>query len=184
MNSYMKIGGKLALICAAAALALGIVNAVTEPQIKRIKAEKLAAALKTVSGGLEIGEAVSVEGDEMVEAYYPLTEGGELSGYICRIIGEGYGGDIVILAGFNREAEVQSSVMMENQETPGLGKEAERPEYMEKYIGFGGDSDVPVRKDMLSLEESDSISGATITFMGIGKALQAGSDFVLNLEVK
>jgi electron transport complex protein RnfG len=35
---------------------------------------------------------------------------------------------------------------------------------------------------MLSFEQADSITGATITFIGIGKALQEGSSFVRNLK--
>ncbi len=66
---------------------------------------------------------------------------------------------------------------MDNQETPGLGKEAENPEYMKKYIGTGEDSPVPVRKSQLSQEDADAITGASITFMGIGKALASASDY-------
>ncbi len=183
MNPVIRIGGKLALICAVAALLLGVVNAMTAPQIEQIKAERLQAALEAVSGGAGIGEPVSADGNGIVERYYPMESGeGEVSGYICRLKGDGYGGDIIVLGAYSPDGTIRSAKMMDNQETPGLGKEAEKDSYMEMFLGTGGESNVPVRKDMLSLEQADSITGATITFIGIGKALQEGSRFVRNLE--
>jgi Na+-translocating ferredoxin:NAD+ oxidoreductase subunit G len=35
-----------------------------------------------------------------------------------------------------------------------------------------------VRKDMLSQGEADAVTGATITFLGVARALQEGSRFV------
>lgn len=89
---------------------------------------------------------------------------------------------MVVLGGIKKDGEVFSVVLMENQETPGLGKEAEKESYMEKFTGKGDDEEIPVRKGMLSQEQADSISGATITFVAIGKALKAGSEFVKDLE--
>jgi electron transport complex protein RnfG len=65
---------------------------------------------------------------------------------------------------------------MDNSETPGLGKKAENPAYMEKYLGTGAsDNPVPVRKSMLKPDEADAITGATITFLGVSKALAEGA---------
>lgn len=187
MKDLVKIGGKLAVICAVAAAVLGIMNAVTEPRIEHIKQVRLEQALDKVSRGMNIGERVAAADNKIVDAYYPLFEGtdeGAPNGYLCRLIGSGYGGDMVVLAGFQTNGEVFSVQLMENQETPGLGKEAEKQSYMEKYIGAGGEEPVPVRKDMLSQEQADAVTGATITFIGIAKALVAGSDFVKELEGK
>ena len=84
-----------------------------------------------------------------------------------------------ILANYSSDGEVTAVVLMENQETPGLGKKAEKPEYMDKFIGTGGGAgDVPVRKGQLPQGEADAITGATVTFIGIAKALHTGSAFV------
>ncbi len=182
MKQTMIIGGKLALICAVAAIALGLVNSVAEPRIELIKKQKLEQALQTVSGGASIGEVQEVEGNPTVQEYYPLYDGkDEKTGYIIRLIGVGYGGDMVILAGYSLSGEVVSAKLMENAETPGLGKKAEKPEYMERYVGTGSDTPVPTRKDQLPQSEAEAITGATITFAGIGKALKEGSDFVKSL---
>ncbi len=184
MKDIINIGGRLTLICAIAAAILGLMNAVTEPKIEQIKQERLEQALSRVSEGMTVGDPREVSGNDKISTYYPLFRGGNEEnpdGYICRIIGAGYGGEMIILAGFKPEGEVFAVQMMENQETPGLGKEAEKASYMEKYIGKGNDEPFPLRKDMLSQEQADSITGATITFIGVAKALVAGSDFVQEL---
>ena len=86
-----------------------------------------------------------------------------------------------IMAGIRQSGEVFSVLLMDNQETPGLGKKAEADGYMDKYIGTGGDSPVPVSKDQLQKDEADAVSGATITFIGIGQALSDGSNFIKSL---
>ncbi|HDQ15242.1 MAG TPA: FMN-binding protein [Sediminispirochaeta sp.] len=185
MKDMVKIGSRLAIICAVAALVLGLMNAVTEPRIELIKQQRLAAALENVSSGMKVGEANPVEGHKGITTYYPLFESSDTSddpdAYIVRLVGTGYGGDMVILAGFQATGEVFAVQLMENQETPGLGKEAEKSSYMEMYLGTGGEEPIPVRKDMLAQEEADTITGATITFIGIAKALENGSNFVKEL---
>ena len=95
-----------------------------------------------------------------------------------KVTGKGYAGDMNILAAISLEGEILSSVLMENLETPGLGKQAEKPSYMKMFIGTGKDSVIPFRKTHLSTSDADSITGASITFTGIGKALNKASEFV------
>ena len=178
MKQTIITGGKLAIICACAAIVLGFINALTEPVIAQNKREELQRALARVAGNQAIGERSPAEGAGTVQGYYPVDG----DGYILELLGLGYGGDMQILAGFRRSGEVFSVVLMENQETPGLGKKAEDPEYMDKFIGRGGDEPIPTRKDELPQETADAISGATITFNGIAKALDEGREFVQTME--
>jgi electron transport complex protein RnfG len=174
----VRVGGKLAAICAVAAIALGLVNAVTAPAIARVKERQLAEALDAVRGEAIAGEEVAVSGDTAVNGYYPLTRGGEKAGYILNITGIGYGGDMELLAAYAVTGEIRSVALMDNLETPGLGKEAEKPEYMVKFIGTGDEDAVPQTKQQLTQEQADSISGASITFMGLAQALKHGAEYV------
>lgn len=178
MNDVVNVGGKLALICAVAAIALGLVNAVTAPAIDKVKEQQLSAALDAVRGTAEAGEERLVEGEPIVDGYYALVQDGTSAGYILKLTGTGYAGDMEILAAYRQDGEIKAVALMNNSETPGLGKEAEKPAYMEKYIGTGAGRPVPMNKQQLTQEEADSISGASITFMGIAQALKAGSDYV------
>ena len=182
MKDVMKIGGRLALICAVAAIILGLVNGITAPRIAELKALKLQQALRAVVPVGDIGEQTLLADQPGITGYYPVTAGGKITGYVLDLTGSGYAGDLKILAGFLADGTVNAVVMMDNQETPGLGKEAEKASYMEKYLGTGSDKPIPVRKSQLAQADADAISGATITFMGIAKALEAGSAFVKGME--
>ncbi|HAK44544.1 MAG TPA: FMN-binding protein [Spirochaeta sp.] len=182
MTEMIKTGSKLALICAVAALCLGAVNMVTEPQIAKFRAAKLKAALEQVAPAGTIGDETAAD-DVIVTSYYPVQDGTSMSGYILNLKGTGYGGDLIILASFTPEGAVIGSVLMEHDETPGLGKEAENDWYMEKYLGYSG-TEIPTSKTQLEQADLDAISGATITYAGIGYALAAGSDFTVKLGGK
>ncbi len=179
MQRLLLIGGKLALICTIAALILALVNAATAPVIERNRQERLNRTLSEIVGSQSVGERREVQDHDFVQAYWPVS--GSAS-YVLDILGQGYGGEMRILAGYRSDGEVFAARLMRNNETPGLGKEAEEPEYMEKYTGTGDDEPVPQRPDQLPPEQADGVSGATITFMGIGEALAEGSQFVENAE--
>ncbi len=175
-QTLTDIGLRLAVICAVAALVLALVNTVTAPAIEANRLEALQEALRQIVGDAPVGDRVAVEGNETVRGYYPINEGAD--GYVVELVGNGYGGDMQILAGFRPDGEIFSVVLMANTETPGLGKEAENPGYMDKFLGTGDDEPVPTGKGDLAPEEADAISGATLTFLGIARALAAGNDFV------
>ena len=183
MKPLVLIGGKLALICTVAALVLALVNAVTAPIIKENRARALREGLESVardSGTADavIGEVDVVEDVPGVIAVYPLTDSeGTAVGYLLQLVGDGYGGDMEILAGFEPTGQLFAARLMANQETPGLGKKAEDPQYMRMFIGTGGTVGVPARRGDLPAEQADGITGATITFLGVSQAITAGSDF-------
>jgi electron transport complex protein RnfG len=182
------IGAKLALICTIAAVVLALVNAVTAPVIVENRARALAEGLAAVAGksgvpGVQVGDAHAIADSEVVSTAYPITSAdGAAVGFILQLVGIGYGGDMQLLAGYYGSGELFSARMMENQETPGLGKKAEAPQYMEMYIGFGAASPIPTSKSHLPAGQADSITGATITFLGVGRALAGGSELVRTLE--
>jgi Na+-translocating ferredoxin:NAD+ oxidoreductase subunit G len=182
MSDILKISTKLALICAVAALALGSVNTVTAPKIADYKLEQLQQALSAVSAGYEVSPQSIPVGEGQVRNYYELQEDGEAAGYILEMTASGYGGPMDLIIGYRADGSVIHARLLQNAETPGLGKEAEKDSYMEMFAGTGADAPVPVKKGDLPSEIADSVSGATITFSGIAQAAAAGSAFVRNLD--
>ena len=186
--SLVVIGGKLALICTVAAVVLGLVNAVTAPVIVENRERALANGLAVVAGqsgvsGAQVGEASPIMDSTVAQSTYPITGAdGEVVGFILQLVGTGYAGDMQLLAGYYPTGELFSAQMMENQETPGLGKKAEAPEYMEMFIGSGADSPIPTSKSDLPAGRADAITGATITFIGVARALADGSGLARELE--
>lgn len=181
MHKYAKIGLRLAAICGCAALLLAVVNRITEPKIQELRTEGVNSAMLEVAPAGSIGEEQHNPGGQTVVSYFPISDGGEVGGYVLKLVGAGYAGDMNLIAGYYPTGEIMAVKLMENQETPGLGKEAENSEYMDKYIGTGGELPVPVSKGDLSQEDADGVSGATITFVGIGMALREGSEFVRSI---
>ncbi len=179
MRTIVVTGAKLFLICAVAAVTLGAINAVTEPVIIQRKILELKQALEELTPDARTGEAIPVSGNATVKQAYPVLSSGAVSGYVLQLTGQGYGGDMKILARFASDGTIRAAKLMDNLETPGLGKKAENPRYMDKFIGTGGpDKPVPVRKDMLDRAQADAVTGATITFLGVSKALAEGAQFV------
>lgn len=182
MKDTAVIALKLALICAVAAAALSLMNMVTAPRIEAYREQRILEALQQVSGEYRIGEMQEADAQK-IEFYYPLyDEEDRTAGYILRIRADGYGGPMQLIAGYLAEGSVITSRLLDNDETPGLGKEAERPSYMEKFEGKGSsDAPIPRRIHQLSSAHADAVSGSTITFVGIAEGLAAGSSFVQDL---
>lgn len=179
MKQLVKIGITLALIASLAATALAVVNAITSPRIAAYEKSLVEQALHDVSAGYTVGQAQGQSADEMVEAVYELLdEQGDLVGYIVQIRTNGYGGLMTIMASYTLAGEVLDARLLSNAETPGLGKKAEDPTYMEKFIGTGAEKAIPQKKNELKKEDAQSVSGASVTFSAIAQALAYGSDYV------
>ncbi|MCK5200459.1 MAG: FMN-binding protein [Spirochaetales bacterium] len=181
MKEVIRTGGKLAAICAVAAISLGIVNAITEPIIITARAARLKDALSELSVMLGIDGYIESQNQDSIRGYYPLSGVDGIDAYIIKVTGAGYAGDMDLLTAISFEGVVLSAVLMDHSETPGLGKEAENASYMEKYIGKGKDTVIPSNKSHLSPKDSDAVTGASITFIGIGKALNEASEFVVQM---
>lgn len=182
IQKMIKTGAKLAVICAVAGLVLAIVNAMTAPQIEINRQEKLRLALEAVMpAGMEAGESGDVSDHEVVEKQFLLTMNGDVSGVILQLVGKGYGGDLLIMASYSLDGSILGVSLTENSETPGIGKKAEVEGYMDKFLGTGGESPVPVRKNQLKQSDADAVTAATVTFSAIAKALAAGSSYAVQL---
>jgi len=179
MKKSIIIGLKLAAICMVSSLLLGFVNFVTLPSIIKNKEIALQKALAVVNTVGTPGEEVFVEGVKGIRSFYPvLLNDGTINSYIVTVVGEGYAGDLILLANYEPSGKLIAAVMMEHTETPGIGDAPERPVYFRKFIGKGTDTPLPTRRAQLAQAESDSIAGATITFLGVANALYYGSDFI------
>lgn len=190
MTRYLKTALILAAICAVSAVILAALNMVTKPAIDAYEEGKTTSALQAVSNGMEIGEYAEIN-DSYITYRYELTSPNAtattvsdtaVTGYILGLKTNGYGGEMILVASFDTDGVVMNAVLVSDDETPGVGKKAEADGYMDKFIGTGSTANpVPTTKSMLSEVDSAAVSGATITFTGITKALNAGSAYVRSL---
>ena len=180
MMRYMRTGLILFAICAVCTALCALVNEVTAPAIAlNVEGERV-EALDAVAHGLEIGEQEAGDGGN-ISYVIPLLDNGSVAGYIVEILTSGYGGEMTVIASFDTEGAVLEAQLMANSETPGLGKKAEDPAYMDKVRGLGSDSPLPLSKSDLSTEDAAAVSGASITFGGVSSALHEGSEYVKGL---
>ncbi|MFA6682227.1 MAG: FMN-binding protein [Sphaerochaeta sp.] len=181
MKKNLKYAFILFSICAVCAFALGWTNSVTGPVIAKQELENKMRALEAVSNSWTIGEQVESDTNPFVMYSIPLTQEGEKRGYIVGLKGSGYGGELTLVASYTVEGEMLFAKMLTNSETPGLGKKSEKEGYMDKFKGTGSSKAVPTSKDMLGSSDAAAVSGSSVTFMAVGKALQGGSAYVKTL---
>jgi Na+-translocating ferredoxin:NAD+ oxidoreductase subunit G len=185
MRNFMKIGITLALICMVAASTLALVNGITAPAIATYEEGVVLQALDEVSNSHTVGKFIGETGDETVSSYYELNDAnGQVVGYILKLNAVGYGGTMSVMVSYDTLGEVLNAKLLSNAETPGLGKKAENKEYMGKFIGTGAKNPVPVKKTELDKSVAESVSGATVTFSGVAKAISQGSVFIKSLGGK
>lgn len=178
MSKNIKPAVVLCLICAVAATILAMVNKVTAPAVIEYEANTVIQAYKDVAGDYELGSNKDYD-DLYVRASYELLENSSLKGYVLNLVSKGYGGEMNLVASYDLNGIVIGAKMISNSETPGLGKKSENPEYMEI---FRGKDPVPTNKNMLNDFEANMISGASMTFTGVSKAISYGSNFVKELN--
>ncbi|MGE4454103.1 MAG: FMN-binding protein [Sphaerochaeta sp.] len=181
MTKNLKYGLILLSICAVCAFALALTNSVTAPVIVRLDLEKKNQALESVSAGYAFGEQEMVAENKYVSYSIDLTDNGELVGYIIGLQSAGYGGQMTLVASYTLSGELLASQLLNHSETPGLGAKAADASYMDMFKGSGSETPVPTSKDMLSDSEAQAVSGASVTFTAVGKALDAGSAYVKEL---
>lgn len=185
MNKIVKVGVTLLIISSFAATSLAVVNKITEPKIAEYEAKVLEDALKEVSGEFEVGSQREISSNDTIKALYLLEDNnGEHTGYILQLEGTGYGGPMTLMAGFLTGGEIIDAKLLNNSETPGLGKKAESPSYMQKFVGHGGLSEMPIKTNMLDKSDADSVSGSTVTFSAVARTIALGSNYVKELGVK
>lgn len=177
MNTTVKTGLVLFLICAICATLCAWVNSFTAPIIEENIIKANIAALERVSEGLEIGETVSVD-DSVVKEMTPLYSDGKTAGYCLQLIGKGYGGEFTIIASYDTKGALIKAQMTEDSETAGLGKNAENDWYMDLFTGMGDTISFPGGKNDLSESDKALVSGASFTFRAVSAALKSGSLFV------
>ena len=181
MKKNLKYALILLSICGVCAFALGYTNAITRPVIEKQELENKMKALNEVSNGWDIEEQLAVNDNSFVSYYLELKDSGELKGYIVGLKGAGYGGQLTLVASYTVKGEMLFAKMLTNSETPGLGKKSEAKGYMDKFKGTGAEKPVPTNKSMLSADDAAAVSGASVTFAAIGKALAGGSEYVKSL---
>jgi Na+-translocating ferredoxin:NAD+ oxidoreductase subunit G len=194
VRDYVRLTGVLLIICAIAAVLLGLTNEVTyekiAEQIEKANNEARQIVLPTADEftkleGAALATIKANPDNGIVRDVYEAKAGGSLIGYTVMVAPKGYSGAIEMIVGVDVNGTVQGVKVGTNNETPGLGKNAEKPAFSQQYINKTWDSLISVIKNGTPKEnEIVAIAGSTITSKGVTAGVNKSMEVAKELSGK
>ena len=161
----------LFLICLVATTLLAVTNKVTAPKIAELSAQPAAT---------QFGETQEMKGGSGTYAVGKDASGNEV-GYVFVTVSKGYGGDVKIMTGVDKNGAVTGISPLELNETAGLGMKAQNASFLDQFKGKV--KDIAVNKNSASGNEIQALTGATITSKAVTAAVnEALSYYDSNLK--
>ncbi len=167
---------KLFIITAVAALCLATANKMTFDTIQENAIKTEQEALREVLPAGEKfesteGSAVAVEG-VTVEKVNVAMAGDKVVGFVVTAVSNaGYGGDIKVVVGIDKDLAVTKVKILESSETAGLGANASKPSFIDQFNG--AKEILTVVKGAASENQISAISSATITSKAVTACVNA-----------
>ena len=198
MKGIMKDAAILCVITLIAGFALGLVHEVT---LEPIAAAQLAANTATYqevypdAAGFQISDelqsAVDSWGEEISSQGYgnvtvdaaqeALDADGNVIGYLITSTStDGYNGTIQVATGITAEGQITGIGFLSISETPGLGMNAENPEFKDQFAGKSLQTFEVTKTSPSADNQIAAISGATFTSSAVTGAVNAAVYFAEN----
>ncbi len=176
MREAFRLGGRLLVIALVAGLALGATYFVTkEPIARQTQLAAQEARSRVSPGNFEQDTQTGLTGN--IQALYTSAE---QQGYILEVKTSGYSGSFLVTVGVTGQGEIRGVVVGDNNETPGLGKNAQKESFTAQFAGKN--QQITVKKGGGAGEaEVDALTGATITSQAVTDAVNEARDFVRKL---
>lgn len=174
-NSVFHIAFNLVAACFISGLVIGAVYYVTAP----IAAEK-AEQMKQESMRELVTEADVFHEIPGHAGWFSAQKDGNTVAYIVPSEAKGYGGTIKMLVAVTAEGKAMDFSILEHNETPGLGDNAQKPAFRSQFKGKDA-SHMKVVKEPSNKEDIQAMTGATITSravtLGVKQAVDAVTAF-------
>ncbi len=206
MGEIFKPAIALLLVTMIAAACLGVVYGITEKPIQEQKAKTKATAMSEISPAkefVEISKTDEAKAQEAMEKVPALSDiipkageffkedsqilsldlgidNGEVISYVVGVAPKGYGGAIEMLVALDTDAVVTGVKIISFSETPGLGANAKKAEFTDKYKGKSGE--ISVVKGTPGDNEIDAITSATITTKAVTSGVNTAIAFAESLK--
>lgn len=154
----------LFLICLFSVAALAGTNALTADKIVEAQLATAEQSRKIVLPG---ADSFTEE-----DGCFIGTKGGAEAGYVFETESKGYGGTVQVMTGIDTEGNVTGVVILSHSETPGLGANADREDFRERYLQPAQSGGFTVVKNRAaSAGEVEALTGATITTQAVTDAV-------------
>lgn len=171
-ESIFGTGLRLFVICFFAALVLAGVNMLTRDKIAENNEIQFKESCISVMGEATF-ETVDLSGyGENVEGALAKNASGEVIGLCVKQSVKGYSSGLVIMTGILADGETVTGIdIMEHEETPGLGANADTDEFKSQFAQIK--SPVELKADGGEIE---AITGATKTTEGVKKGVNSAAE--------
>lgn len=190
MKKIIKNTLILTIITVVAGLCLGLVYEITKKPIADSQEKAKKEAWQAVFPGADLSEFKQIDVDQDVADKVISDLGvnatidevctvGEEGYVVTTTDGDGYGGDIQITVGIQKDGTISGISFLSISETAGLGMNAQKPAFYEQYVGKQTDK-FYVSKDGGEGEPIDAISGATFTSRAVTGAVNAALGYFQN----
>ena len=158
---------KLCIIPFIITLLITLANNFTSEKIEKNTSKTSNLAMSEVLPGAE-SFSKNISNDKKAEIYEGKDKNGFL-GYAVSIKTNGYGGEITLMVGIDKDEKVTGVNIVSFSETPGLGSKTKEPDFLVQYKN----ENPPFKVG----ENINAISGATISSkavtLGVNNALEA-----------
>lgn len=164
----------LFIICVVATALLALTNSVTSGKIAQNASEKETASRAEVLPEAKSFDEVQAFGESGVTYCAGKNEAGEKIGYVFTSSAKGYGGDVLVMTGVDKDGKITGVNILSHSETPGLGANSVKPEFRERFNGKSGVLEVD--KNSNDGQSVQAITAATITSRAVVGAVNLALD--------
>lgn len=169
-SKYFNLIVVLVIISMFSGIVLAETYKITDPYIRLNAEKKQQKAVLEVMPGIERFEDISKEG---LSVFQGFDSKGNKRGIAFIAEGNGFGGTIRMMVGFNPESNTLTGMtVLSHLETPGLGARIQESWFQEQFKGKSADDPFIAKQDI------DAISGATISSKAVGDIIKDTLDKV------
>ena len=172
-SSIFHIASNLVAACFISGIVIGAVYYVTAP----IAAEK-AEQMKQESMRELVADAEAFQPVDGHEGWFVAEKDGAAVAYIVPSETKGYGGRIRMLVAVTGEGKVIDFSILEHNETPGLGDNAQKPAFRNQFREKDAHL-LEVVKDPSDKEHIQAMTGATISSRAVTLGVRQAVDAVV-----
>ena len=134
-STLINMVSVLAGICLVASACVGVVNMITAEPIETSKKAATESAVSAVLSGIDFDEITAADSllkkDALSVIVYRAMKGGEVAAYAVKapsLTKDGFNGKVILMVGYTLDGIVNEVSVVEENETPGLGTNMEKPD--------------------------------------------------------
>jgi len=163
----------MTLVCVVVTLLLATVNGVTRDRIAELAVQADTAFKRTILPDAQVFTDLDVPaGHPDVSSVVEGTDAsGAIAGHVVTAASRGYAGPVVVMVGFSPDGSILDVLVVEDDETPGLGKKVHEDAFLSAFDQKDATAVFSVKPDDFALTRIDAVAGATISSRAVSDAV-------------